>query len=69
MSTFERIHYAEPLREWDVSRENPSIEMSDADYLQRLRRDTHALDVGSNIMNAIRIIEPKKRKRTKKGVV
>lgn len=74
MSTFERINQTDPLTEWDVKRENSSIEMSDAEYLQRLRRDAHAINMSfaigttpiptSIIKEKITKIKPKKVKVT-----
>lgn len=43
-STFERIHQSHPSMESDVQRENLSIALSDQEYLQKVRRETQALD-------------------------
>ena len=67
MSTFERVYQTDPARESDQARESLSIALSDQEYLERIRRDSHAIDVGSNVMNSVRPIEAKKPKRTKKG--
>ncbi len=43
MSTFERIYQTNPARESDEVREALSIALSDQEYLERIRRDGHAM--------------------------
>lgn len=68
-STFERIYTNDSPREIDQARESLSTALSDQEYLEKIRRDCHAINAGSNILNAVRVSEPKKTKRTKKVVV
>ncbi len=57
MSTFERIYQTDPQREaTDAARESLSIAMSDQDYLLRLRRDQHALDIGQHDRKKIDVV-------------
>jgi len=54
LSTFERIYQTDPARESDQVRETLSIALSDQEYLERIRRDGHAM--GCNFV--MRPVEP-----------
>ena len=56
MSTFERIYQTDPQRESDQARESLSQALSDQEYLLRLRRDQHALDIGQHDRKKIDIL-------------
>lgn len=46
MSTFERVYQTQEPTEKDFDRESLSMALSDQEYLLKVRRDMHALDVG-----------------------
>ncbi len=73
MSTFERIYQTDPARESDQVRETLYIALSDQEYLERIRRDTHSCDKRKDIDAILDEKYPqekiKKPKRTKKGIV
>jgi hypothetical protein len=72
MSTFERIYQTDPAREAGTQRENISTALSDQEYLLRLRRDQHALDIGQYDRKKIDVVieqylEEKYAKSTRKS--
>lgn len=76
-STFERIYQTDPARESIAEIESLSTALSDQEYLERIRRDSHAIDLRQDIEIPIELREAmskvidkiKKPKRTKKVVV
>jgi hypothetical protein len=67
MSTFERIYQKDKSRESDHAIESPSIELSDDEHLQRLRRDQHALDIAFQQREAHEKVESKSPKEKPKA--